>query len=183
MIRDALYMLKETAKHPKTAALGITSAANARRIARKIDWNTPKTVVEYGGGTGPITRALLTEITEHPHVAHRLIVLEIHAELAEKLRTIRHPQLTVIERDVGDIIEILADMHITAVDAIISGIPLSLLPNADEIVASSAKLLGKHGQMIVYQYRPTAGKLLKRHFGKVQQQRISPMLRLYEAKF
>lgn len=182
MIRDAIFMLKETAKHPITASLGVTSAANARRIARKIDWSTPKTVVEYGGGTGPITQAILKEMDAHPHAAHHLIVFEIHPVLAARLRDIRHPQLTVVEHDVTNVRSILADMGIHAVDTIISGIPLSMLPNADGIVANSAKLLGNQGQMIVYQYTPTAGKLLKQHFANVKQKRISIILRLYEAK-
>jgi phospholipid N-methyltransferase len=117
-----LLFLRELARRPKTmGALCSSSAALARRLARHVPIDGTGCVVELGGGTGAITRALL----ERGVPSGRLTVIEKSERLALHLRK-RFPKVRVV---CGDAAEIGRSMEAAPpIDAIVSGLPLCSLP-------------------------------------------------------
>lgn len=80
-------------------------------------------IVETGGGTGAVSRALL----EAGVPAERLIVVEMAPDLVAHLRS-THPDVTVIEGDARDLAALLPDDIVGKVGTVICGIPLTMLP-------------------------------------------------------
>jgi len=76
-------------------------------------------VVELGGGTGAITRAILNRGLHQ----EQLIVIEKFPEFTTLLRR-KHPNIRVIEADAFELRSVLASIGITQVHAIISSLPL-----------------------------------------------------------
>lgn len=113
-----------------------SSASLARVIARNIQCGEDESVVEFGAGTGAVTRVLLASGVP----ANRLFSVEIDPELVAYLRR-ELPQAQIIEGDVRKIREMLPSPVVGKVGTVIVGIPMILLPSeaqreiVDEIFA------------------------------------------------
>lgn len=103
-----------------------SSRGLSRKMADMLDPGTPGRVVELGGGTGSITRAIL----ERGIDPKKLIVVEYLPDLARHLQ--RHfPGLQVIQGDAAELPDLLkreAGIGLGDVSAIVSSIPLRSLP-------------------------------------------------------
>lgn len=123
----------------------------ARAVARQIDLNSSLPVIELGGGTGSVTRALL-ETGLRPS---RLIVVEYDRHLCALLRR-RFPQLRIVHGDAGRLTQLLAPLGIHAASSVVSSLPLRTLPKPvrDRIVRESLQLLGSSGRFVQYTYGP-----------------------------
>src|SRR3954465_2755100 len=97
------------------ATVAASSRALSRAILRGIDWSTPKTVVELGAGTGPIT-AELVKVAPPPA---RVGVNEFLPDFCQALRQ-KFPGLDVAEGDAKKLAEMLAGRGITQVDYVLS---------------------------------------------------------------
>lgn len=107
----------------RMASITPSSPALSRIIARNVRREPDEVVVEYGGGTGPVTKVLL----ESGIPASRMFTCEIDPDLADYLR--RHfPDVNLIQGDVGNITELLPPQFIGKVGTVICGIPMVLLP-------------------------------------------------------
>lgn len=118
-------------------------------MAEQVDLAATGVVVELGGGTGSITRALL----ERGLTPARLVVVERDRTLAALLRT-RFPGVKVIRGDAAALVELLAPLEIGSVAAVVSSLPLLSLPKraCRAIIAASFALLGDEGWFIQYTY-------------------------------
>ena len=104
-----------------------SSAALCRRVVRQTRYAPGEIVLELGAGTGVISRALLAAGLP----SERLVVLEIVPDMAAHLRRVL-PGVTVIEGDARQLPSLLsADWH-GRVGTVICGIPLVLLPLAEQ---------------------------------------------------
>ncbi|WP_252181390.1 class I SAM-dependent methyltransferase [Azospirillum sp. B4] len=101
---------------PSAPSLGRLMARHVRRDADEI-------VVEYGGGTGAITRALL----DSGIPASRLFVIERDKELHAYM-TAKFPGVTVLLGDVKDVRTLLPPQWVGRVGTIVCGIPMILIP-------------------------------------------------------
>ncbi|WP_439815734.1 class I SAM-dependent methyltransferase [Zavarzinia sp. CC-PAN008] len=99
-------------------AVAPSSPALSRRMAAQVLGATG-TIVELGGGTGPITRALL----EAGIAPERLVVVERDPTLFETLRR-NFPTARVLLGDAAHLDRLLADQGIPQVGGIVSGLPL-----------------------------------------------------------
>ncbi|MBU8542386.1 MULTISPECIES: class I SAM-dependent methyltransferase [Roseomonadaceae] len=98
-----------------------------RRIAALVERKDDEVVVELGAGTGVISRALLAAGVP----PEKLVVVEIVRDMAEHLRA-SLPGVNVIQGDAFELAKALpAAMH-GKVGTAICGIPLVLLPQADQ---------------------------------------------------
>jgi phosphatidylethanolamine/phosphatidyl-N-methylethanolamine N-methyltransferase len=106
-------------------------------------------VIELGGGTGSITRALL----ETGLAPHRLVVVERDRALAALLRK-RFPGVKVLRGDATELRALVAPLDIHAADAVVSSLPLLSLPKraCHHIVEESFALLGERGIFVQYTY-------------------------------
>jgi len=104
-----------------------SSAALCARIVRQTRCAPDEAVLELGAGTGVVSRALLASGVP----ADRLFVVEIAPSMAAHLRRVL-PGARVIEGDASRLMELVpADWH-GRIGTVICGIPLVLLPFAEQ---------------------------------------------------
>ena len=126
-----------------------SSASLGRLVARHIPDLARTKVVEIGGGTGVITRALL----EAGLAPDRLIVVEIDEELADYLRR-QFPDVRVVSGDAARLPELLPPSWRGSVGTVINGIPMAVLSATAQLQLFDALLgtLGAGGRYLQYTY-------------------------------
>ena len=169
------------------AALTPTTGASIRRILSKTPAGEADLVVEFGPGSGVVTRALLERMRPHA----RLVAIEAHAGLAARLADrVEDPRLTVVHGTAARVREILAERGLGAADCALSGIPFFWLQPAAalEIVTATHAALAAGGSFVSYQmfYLPRRRLRvhLERRFRTVRSQldlRNFPPQRIYQA--
>jgi phosphatidylethanolamine/phosphatidyl-N-methylethanolamine N-methyltransferase len=128
-----------------------SSSALCRRVAQHAQCGPDELVVELGAGTGVISRALL----DSGLPAHRLVLVEIVPDMADHLRQAL-PGVKVVTGDARDLPALL---HGTAqrVGAVICGVPLVLLPLAEQRrFVSAFRAVGPQCGFLHYSYCVTS---------------------------
>src|SRR5262249_9189930 len=110
-------------------------------------------IIELGGGTGSVTRALL----EAGIAPERLVVVERDEELHRILKQ-RFPKLTVVRGNARALRHLLAPLGIARAAAVVSSLPLVAMPRATRarILAESFALLGEGGPFVQFTYALTS---------------------------
>jgi phosphatidylethanolamine/phosphatidyl-N-methylethanolamine N-methyltransferase len=126
MLSESRLLLKLWLKNPlKIGAVAASSPELAAAMARHIPPGSDGYVLELGGGTGPVTRAILD--TGVP--PERLIVVErdpvLHLHLAK-----RYPNVRVLQGDALHLQQLLRREGIHPVKAIVSSLPLLTMKKA-----------------------------------------------------
>jgi phosphatidylethanolamine/phosphatidyl-N-methylethanolamine N-methyltransferase len=142
----------------RIGAVAPSSRYLARAMATQVDLGRLEPVIELGGGTGSVTKALL----EAGLPVDRLIVVERDVRLYKMLRR-RFPHLRVVLGDARQLVELLRPLGIDAVSAVVSSLPLISMPKTmrRQIIDQSFALLGEAGRFIQYTYSlssPLAGR-------------------------
>lgn len=123
----SLFLRRWAANPLQMGSVVPSSPALGRRIAAQIACGPDEVVVELGAGTGAISRALL----EGGLPPDRLVVVEIVPEMAQHLaRSL--PGVTVVQGDAFALPEALPAALHGKVGTAICGIPLVLLPFAEQ---------------------------------------------------
>ncbi len=104
-----------------------SSPALCRRIAAQVRRAPDQVVLELGAGTGVISHTLLASGVP----ADRLIVVEIVPAMAQHLRRIL-PGVSVVEGDARSLADLIPKQWHDNVGSVICGIPLVLLPLAQQ---------------------------------------------------
>lgn len=149
VLRDNLLFLSRLVTAPRQIG---AVAPSSRSLGRAMAAELPKDYeycVELGGGTGSLTRALLSAGMPRG----KLIVVERDPRLAAHLRK-RFRGVRVIRGEAQNLTRLLAAEGIGAVDAIVSGLPLRSLPRrvGDAIAAESFAALRPGGVYIQFTY-------------------------------
>lgn len=109
----------EFARDPlRTAALAPSSAALAAAMTAAVPASGAPVVVELGPGTGAFTAAIRARTAGRG----RHLAVELNPRWA-RLLTERHPGVEVLVADAADLPAVLAEHGVTAVDAVVSGLP------------------------------------------------------------
>jgi len=167
--------LREFIRKPlSTGAIVPSSAELARLMADQASLEGSSLIVEFGPGTGPITRAL---IESKPDDA-KLIAIERNEEFVTLLRE-RHPGLDVVHDNVQELHKILAARGQTAADRIVSGLPWAAFDESlqRDIMQAAHDSLADDGIFVTFAYLqgfalPPAWrfrKLLREMFSEVRQ--------------
>jgi phosphatidylethanolamine/phosphatidyl-N-methylethanolamine N-methyltransferase len=148
-LRDNLLFLSRLASAPRQMG---AVAPSGRRLGRAMAAELPddhQVCVELGGGTGSLTRALLSAGLPREN----LIVIERDPRLAAHLRK-RFRGVRVIRGEAQELTTLLRAEGIGAVDAIVSGLPLRSLPRhvGSAIAAESFAALREGGVFIQFTY-------------------------------
>jgi phosphatidylethanolamine/phosphatidyl-N-methylethanolamine N-methyltransferase len=126
--RAAGLFLSRWARNPlQMGSITPSSPALCRRIARHTTWAKDEVVVELGAGTGVISRTLL----ENGLPPEKLYVVEIEPGMAAHLRDTL-PGANVLTGDAFELAKILPRALHGKVGTAICGIPLVLLPLAQQ---------------------------------------------------
>ncbi len=122
-----LFFRRWLAAPLRMGSIAPSGPALCARIARAVRRLPDEAVVELGAGTGVVSRALLASGTP----ADRLFVVEIDSALAAALR-LALPGVTVIEGDARHLPRLVPSSWHGRIGTIICGIPLVLLPIAEQ---------------------------------------------------
>jgi phosphatidylethanolamine/phosphatidyl-N-methylethanolamine N-methyltransferase len=149
MFAESRLLFKLWLKNPrKIGAVAVSSAELAAAMARQIPhghgW-----VVELGGGTGSVTKAILKAGTP----PERLIVLERDPTLHKVLQE-RYPGVKVLLGDAGRLQSLLKHEGIEHVKAIVSSLPLISMKRSiqDRITSQIFSVLEPGAPLIQFTY-------------------------------
>lgn len=153
---------KTALKDYKTVgALMVTSRYAVERVVRELEADD-HLIIEYGPGDGVITKRILSRLPSDG----RIVAMELDRDFHPELEKINDKRLHVIY---GDVAEIMPEAGFSQIDAVVSGIPFSLIPSSirRNIVGNTHTALRLGGKFIVYQASLLLLPLLKRHFRDV----------------
>jgi len=152
----SLRFARQFLRHPKQCG---TFTESGRVLARRMAQETrgSSRVVEFGSGTGPVTR----EILRHLPVDGCLTCFEINPYFCRCLEQIGDPRLRVINDDAQN-----CERYVESPDCVVSGLPLTLFSRraVERILAISSR----SGKYIQLQYTPVLSREIRRHFPNVQ---------------
>jgi phosphatidylethanolamine/phosphatidyl-N-methylethanolamine N-methyltransferase len=151
---ETFLFLKRWLKDPlRMGAITPSSRELATAMARLVPAGATGPVLELGGGTGVVTRALL----EAGIAAGRLIVVErdeaLHAWLAQ-----RFPDVRILLGDAADLQSLLGAVGIERVGAIVSGLPLLAMRESvrERIIEEGFAVLAPNAPFIQFTYGLTS---------------------------
>ena len=138
-------------KNPLNVGVPVPSSRHlAKAIAQQILFvSSEEFVIELGAGTGVVTRALL----KSGIAQEKLIIIDIDHKFVEKLKH-DFPSALIIQGDARNLKEILENLNIKSVAAIVSSLPLLAMPDVvrHAIVNSAFKVIKPNGRFIQYSY-------------------------------
>lgn len=145
-----LLFLTKWIKSPlSVASVTPSSPQLASAMCRSLP-DTEGVIVELGGGTGPITRCLLAQVSS----PQDLLVVERDAQFAEFLGK-RFPGVRVLNGDAMDLCALLDEAGVDKpVRAVVSGLPLLSMSQGVQrkIVEQAVAVTGKQGCFIQFSY-------------------------------
>lgn len=177
------FATQAIADFQSTAAVVPSSRYLAREMVRPLPLVSAKTVIELGPGTGVMTQSLLESLPACASV----LAFEISDPFVRHLRAkIRDPRLEVIHAGAENAGEELRRRGITSVDAILSSLGSSLMPEGlmRSILAELVPFLDAAGVFTQFQYmhriRVHDGRvsyfdlenLLREFFGDIRRSRV-----------
>lgn len=157
--------IKIALKDYKTiGAVVVTSKFAVRMVVNQLKPKY-KYIVEYGAGSGVVTKEILKILPSDG----KIIALELNNDLFKKLSEIQDPRLVILHKNVIGVSRDLASLGLPRVDAVISGIPFSFLKSSErkEVIRNTYLGLADGGRFIVYQASLLILPLLKKFFKKV----------------
>jgi phosphatidylethanolamine/phosphatidyl-N-methylethanolamine N-methyltransferase len=160
MFAESRLLFKLWLKNPrKIGAVAVSSSELAAAMARQVP-RGPGWVVELGGGTGSVTKALLKAGTP----PEKLIVVERDPTLHKVLQE-RYPGVKVLLGDAGRLQSLLKREGIDHVKAIVSSLPLISMKRSlqDRITAQAFMVLEPGAPLIQFTYSLFSPIARRRH--------------------
>ncbi|MEB3702171.1 Methyltransferase domain-containing protein [Candidatus Bealeia paramacronuclearis] len=152
---EVFLFLKRWAKNPlQLGSIAPSSKALSSFLARNAVMNEGDYIIEIGGGTGAISRAILNSGVPET----RLIVVELDAELAKFLRKSLPFGVKVIQGNAEHLDKILPPACLGHISTIISALPMRNIPDSVQknIVEACFKAMGGKGSILQYTYALTS---------------------------
>ena len=150
-INERLIFLKLFLENPKEiGSITPSSRFLLDAMVSKIDFETAKCIVEYGPGTGSITRILLNKSRKDCNI----VVFEKNKKLADYLKKrFSDRRLVVVNSNAESSQKYLERFKIKA-DYVVCSIPLALLDKKQKIkiLAAAKNILNDEGLYVSYLY-------------------------------
>lgn len=155
---ESLQFARQFLRHPKQLGTVVQSGrVLARRMAREVRESVE--VVEFGAGTGPVTREILRELPGNA----RLTCFEINPDLCRCLERIGDSRLHIVNDSAEN-----CERYVAHPDCVVSELPLALFnEQAKDKILTIGRESGKYIQL---QYTPVLGKEIRRYFKSVKLQ-------------
>ena len=184
-MREKLVFLGSYLRHPADVSSVIpTSRWAVRRVAAKVPKGA-KMVVEYGPGTGVVSREILKNLREDGE----LVLIEKTPALAEHLRKefAGDDRVRVVCGSAEDVRTILASEGPAQADCVLTSIPLSVFtPELRRRILEETKaVLAPGAPLVVFLFRAVNEEYVREVFGHVTREREwrnIPPLRIFVAK-
>jgi phospholipid N-methyltransferase len=155
------------AERKQVGAVAPSSKFLVNAMCNKIDFKEAKCIIELGPGTGVFT----SELFKRSSPDCTLILIELNRSFFELLKEkFRDNRIIILNRSADEIQEILQEHNFDKVDAVLSSLPLTVIPTIvkKRIVISSHEVLKEGGVFVQYQYSLNAKKMLELKFGKMR---------------
>lgn len=158
-----LNFIKTAIKDFKVGAFTPSSKYVVKKIIKEIKPEY-KFIVEYGPGDGIITKEILKIMPQNG----QLIAIELNRNFVNELKKIKDKRLKIIFGDAVKISENLDKLNLPRIDAIVSGIPCSILKTKEkkELIKNTYNILTESGVFIIYQNIPLIFSELNKVFKK-----------------
>lgn len=137
-------------KDKNIASVTPTSRFGVKRILNKINFEDALTIIEYGPGTGVITKALLKKMPKNA----KLVAIDTNATFIKILKKqIKDSRLHLFHDSAENVTSCLKKAAIKSADVVISGIPFSMIKSAiaKKIIEKTEQILNNDGKFIAYQ--------------------------------
>ncbi|MEK9154998.1 MAG: hypothetical protein AAB596_02960 [Patescibacteria group bacterium] len=170
-IKNNFNFLKTALRDFKVGALTPSSRYVVKKIIKEIKPDY-KYIVEYGPGDGVVTKAILNILPSDG----RLIAIELNESFVGQLKKIKDDRLIIIYGNVVEVSKKLKKLNLPQIDAVISGIPCSILTSKEreELVKNTYNSLVKSGIFLIYQSIPIVFLELNKFFRKNITWRFEP---------
>ena len=120
--------VREFLRDPRSiGAIAPSSSALAQTMLAAAELSSRTTIFEFGPGTGAFTKSISAQLRPD----QRYVGIERNAHFTTLLAA-KYPRLTFVCGSVEDLQEIAAGLGVSAIDAIISGLPWASLPLATQ---------------------------------------------------
>jgi phospholipid N-methyltransferase len=143
-------VFRQFLKKPNTVgAIAATGRWLAQAMVDEIDWLRARVIVEYGPGTGAITKHILKRVSDQ----HDFFVVEINDEMIAMLAD-RFPDLKVYH-DSATHIEAICQQHdVDGIDVVVSGLPWTVFDEQlqKELVESMLSVLRPGAVFVTFAY-------------------------------
>lgn len=177
-VRDQVHFLGALVEKPRsTGAIAPSSPALAEEMVAGLDLPHAGMVVEFGPGTGSITRA----IERHARPDATIALLEIHEGFVARLRE-QFPRFQVIHDSAENLQQHLQAMGRDGADCIVSGLPFAAFPQAlqESLLQAAHAGLRPGGRFATFTYiharhLPLGRRFYERlcgRFGEVETSRV-----------
>jgi phospholipid N-methyltransferase len=122
---SALFFKRFLSRPMQVASIIPSSRALVKKVASKLDFSQPRTIVEFGPGEGCHTREIVTRM----HPESRLLLFELDSELAAHLEEqfADDSRVEVLNTNAQNLQIELASRGLEYCDYVLSGIPFSIL--------------------------------------------------------
>ncbi len=157
----------ESIKNFRTiGALAPCSPQAAEKMVESIDFTKARTIVEFGGGTGPVTK----EILKRAHPDARVVVFEINDAFVDTLKKIDDARLTILHASAADAAAKLRELGMEKADYVVSTLPLAVLKDdvVESVFHAIKEILKPSGLYTQIQYGPFLKKRIENEFGEVK---------------
>lgn len=169
---DAMLFFRRWLANPlQMGSIVPSSPALCRRVAAQVSAEPGQVVIELGAGTGVISRALLASGLDPA----QLVVVEIVPDMVRHLCRVL-PGVRVIEGDARNLAQLIPPELHGRIAAVIVGIPLVLLPLAEQrrfihAIEAVAPGLG----FVLYSYCVTSPLPWRKHSLKPRREAWTPL--------
>ncbi|WP_433801999.1 class I SAM-dependent methyltransferase [Actinomycetospora sp. CA-084318] len=166
--RDLLTFVSSAVRSPGViGAVAPSGRALSDLLASVAPADVASTVVELGPGTGVVSQALRRRLP--PEARH--VAVELDRSMVTLLRR-NLPWLEVLEGDAKDLQKLLADVGITSVDAIVSGLPWTLFSREAQrgIMEQVNRVLVPGGVFTTFAYAHVMNLPTQRRFRELLQE-------------
>lgn len=166
MINKKLFFKSFLDNPRQTGSIVQSSPFLVAQMIKPVDFGKAKVIVEFGAGTGVVTKKLLKSMSQDAI----LLCFELNKDLCKELKKIKDPRLKVISDGAEKLERYLKRYKAKEVDYIISGLPLVVLPEEikEGVLNQITKFLKKGGQYVQFQYSLTTRKKFKELFSEME---------------
>jgi len=164
---EKLLFFSTFLKHPKEIGSVIPSSKFLiNKLLENVNFENAKCIVEYGPGTGRITREFLKRARKDAMIVCFEINKKFYGYLSKKIKDKR---LVLINDSAENIKKHLTRLSITKVDYVVSGLPFSNLSDNKKcvIIEETKNTLKKDGKFVIYQFLNNFKKYLYNYFSKI----------------
>ena len=162
MDNKILFFLAGFVRNPKeVGALFPSSTFVAKKIAKSIDFNKAKVIVELGSGTGTLTK----EIIANAQKDTKIYCFETDKKFCIKLKNDFEDRVKILNQDAINVSKIKSD-------CIVSGLPFfNFSPSLRKLLLAAIKRsLNPDGSLIMFGYTTNMYKMLNQEFQYVDKQ-------------